>query len=377
VEREHVAKTTASVLFFVFDRRTRNVASMVEVAYIAASKRKIMLVLDTYPGPGHLIGEEALSKDEYEELSGGLNTVQDLVERRGIPVFSQIPHALHCTAKIINEDLWPQQLGIADNVTPVRNTCLTPTQNYNKIQAAFGGCSLTLAESQNIFSDIVGRPMTHDELLTVVSAKKGLNPGSSSIPSELPLQEVMITAEEFCCIVTEFSNPRLEKRKLRDVFTNTIMSTLQKTLGVSKDLPRRSPRLGVTKASGSPTSSPTHQTSQRYLSQLSNSTDSAKQQQHQYSVYLGGAVDSTQSWQSKIAVPLLKQNNISYCLPMQNGSTNGLTNLHLSNGGDYNDQTRGRLYPTEAQNIEQCRVLLFVITNNTRGKIIDKKTKIN
>ena len=37
---------------------------------------------------------------EYEELNGSLLMVQDLVERQGIPVFSQMNHALNCTAKV-------------------------------------------------------------------------------------------------------------------------------------------------------------------------------------------------------------------------------------------------------------------------------------
>ena len=40
------------------------------------------------------------SNSEYDELSSALNMVQDLVQRQGVPVFSEINHALNCTAKV-------------------------------------------------------------------------------------------------------------------------------------------------------------------------------------------------------------------------------------------------------------------------------------
>lgn len=62
VELEYQAKQTASVLFFVLDRNTRNVASMVEAAYMAGCQRKLVVVMDSYTGPGQLINGEAISE---------------------------------------------------------------------------------------------------------------------------------------------------------------------------------------------------------------------------------------------------------------------------------------------------------------------------
>lgn len=62
VEVEYQAKQTASVLFFVLDRNTRNVASMVEAAYLAGRRRKLVIVIDSYTGPGQHINGEAISE---------------------------------------------------------------------------------------------------------------------------------------------------------------------------------------------------------------------------------------------------------------------------------------------------------------------------
>ena len=61
IELEERAKTNARLLFFVFARCTRNVASMVEVAYLSGGPRKMVLLADTYPGPHHIINGEPIS----------------------------------------------------------------------------------------------------------------------------------------------------------------------------------------------------------------------------------------------------------------------------------------------------------------------------
>lgn len=434
MEREHQAKSSAAVLFFVFDRRTRNVASMVEVAYMAAGARKIMLVLDSYPGPGHLIGGEPMSRREYEELCGGLNTVQDLVERRGIPVFSQLDHALQCTAKILREDLWPQQLGVADHVTPVRFPHLQLGDKYSKIQSAFtarGRGTLTLSEVQPIIRTVMGRELTHDELLTVIAAKKGVGASSLSACSELPLKEVSVTLDDLCCIVAEFSSPRLEQRRLQHLLTNSVVSPLQKALGWA--LPRRSPRHLPTDSlpkNRVPLTSNNHSSYSSDCPTLNGGGNAPA-----YDVYLGGAGAASDGWRDRLAVPTLRKHGLTFCwpgaaqqkrrgdevdpcttpnstaqntrvedIPTRNSTLNiGRQNSYVcsSNCDDRpssgscrsqpcsrrahrsssssssspnisvpppepDSERLGRLYPSEAANIDRCQVLLFVITNNTR-----------
>lgn len=57
---------------------------------------------------------------EYDDLQGAMETVQDLIERQGIPVFNKINVALHCTTKVLQENLSIEELGLKDQAQPVR-----------------------------------------------------------------------------------------------------------------------------------------------------------------------------------------------------------------------------------------------------------------
>ncbi len=52
---------------------------------------------------GTLIAGEAISTTEYEDLNRSHAYLTDLVERQGIPVFSDINTALKCAAKTVKQ----------------------------------------------------------------------------------------------------------------------------------------------------------------------------------------------------------------------------------------------------------------------------------
>ena len=60
IEKEYHAKQTAEVLFFVLDRQTRCVATIIEAAYYTAAKKTFVLVIHPYEGPGQLIQGEPI-----------------------------------------------------------------------------------------------------------------------------------------------------------------------------------------------------------------------------------------------------------------------------------------------------------------------------
>lgn len=62
VEKEHEAKQTAQILFFVMDKQTRNVATVIEAAYYTAAQKTFILVIDPYQGPGQIIQGERISQ---------------------------------------------------------------------------------------------------------------------------------------------------------------------------------------------------------------------------------------------------------------------------------------------------------------------------
>ena len=103
IDLENKAKQKADILFFVVDNQTRSVVSMIEVAYIAATQRHLLLVLHPYSGPGALIADEPISQAEYQDLNQAQSYLNDLVERQNFPVFDQIPVALNCLAATLRQ----------------------------------------------------------------------------------------------------------------------------------------------------------------------------------------------------------------------------------------------------------------------------------
>ncbi|CAB3238499.1 unnamed protein product [Arctia plantaginis] len=100
VEVEHRAKAAARALLFVLDSETRAVAACVEAAHLAAAPRDLLLVLRPY-SRHQTIGHEAISDHEYVELSRARATLQEAVERRGLPAFTDIPSALRCARAVL------------------------------------------------------------------------------------------------------------------------------------------------------------------------------------------------------------------------------------------------------------------------------------
>lgn len=61
IELECYAKQNSEILFFVVDNQTRAIASMIEVAFLAATNRKLILVINDLPGPKCKIVNDELS----------------------------------------------------------------------------------------------------------------------------------------------------------------------------------------------------------------------------------------------------------------------------------------------------------------------------
>ncbi|KAG6453625.1 hypothetical protein O3G_MSEX008254 [Manduca sexta] len=100
IEVEHRAKAAARALLFVLDSETRAVAASVEAANLAAAPRDLLLVLRPYTRH-QTIGNETISDHEYVELSRARATLQEAVERRGLPAFTDIPAALRCARAVL------------------------------------------------------------------------------------------------------------------------------------------------------------------------------------------------------------------------------------------------------------------------------------
>lgn len=109
VNLERKAKQSANILLFVIDRQTRSTVSIVESAFMAGGKRKLVIVM--YPFEHHdeilniealrsgtksiiRICDEILSEKELRELRQARIILQCLASLQEIPLFTDIKQAL-------------------------------------------------------------------------------------------------------------------------------------------------------------------------------------------------------------------------------------------------------------------------------------------
>ena len=108
VEIEHRAKKLAPLLFFVIDHDTRALASIVEVCYLAARGRSIIVVMNSMPDKNstkfiqHKSGNDTKDDEgDYENACEARQTLRHLLRTVHIPVFDNVRLALDCAAYIL------------------------------------------------------------------------------------------------------------------------------------------------------------------------------------------------------------------------------------------------------------------------------------
>ncbi|XP_069697764.1 uncharacterized protein raw isoform X2 [Periplaneta americana] len=331
IELEYQAKQNAAILFFVIDNQTRSVASIIEAAHLSGRRRKLILVIHAYQGPGQKIWGEPISEEEYEDLMMGQMMLQDLVERQGIPVFESVPVALNCTAKVLRENISVQDLGLKDFAQPVKMAHVQLGDKLIKMREAFdaldntGSGELCLADVCMAFRILTNRNLSLTHLKSIVAGQTGV---LSRDVKEIPLEQLNVNFEQFCAIVAEFSCCESEAYKLwQSVLAKTtrllqtIVSPLTKILDWAL--------------------------SSRPLRSLPLSSPPNTQSNCVRDVFLGGSCrDST--WREDIAIPMLKKSGLTYFNPQL-------------------CQWSKRLIPIEAAVMDNSYILLFVITSTTRS----------
>lgn len=207
IELEFQAKQNAAILFFVIDNQTRSVASMIEAAYLSARRRKLILVIHAYQGPGQKIWGEPITDEEYQDLTTGQMVLQDLVEREGIPVFESVPIALNCTAKVLRENISVQDLGLKDFAQPVKMAHVQLGDKLIKLREAFdaldttGSGELCLADVCMAFRILTNRNLSLSDLRSIVAGQTGV---LGREVKDIPLEQLNVNFEQFCAIVAEF-----------------------------------------------------------------------------------------------------------------------------------------------------------------------------
>ncbi|KAJ4441455.1 hypothetical protein ANN_11310, partial [Periplaneta americana] len=200
IELEYQAKQNAAILFFVIDNQTRSVASIIEAAHLSGRRRKLILVIHAYQGPGQKIWGEPISEEEYEDLMMGQMMLQDLVERQGIPVFESVPVALNCTAKVLRENISVQDLGLKDFAQPVKMAHVQLGDKLIKMREAFDALDNTGSGELCLADEEV------KEELNVNSAWKSIGDIKISAEQSIGYYETKKKKplfDEDCCVIVE------------------------------------------------------------------------------------------------------------------------------------------------------------------------------
>ncbi|XP_078604109.1 uncharacterized protein LOC144877916 [Branchiostoma floridae x Branchiostoma japonicum] len=306
VEVENQAKKGADLLLFVFDDVTRGIAAMVEVAYLVGQGRPVILVVMGLPLPGVIINGQTLHDSEVEDLERGHAVLFDLVERQGIPVFDDIPTAVHCAAKVLRMGISVQDLSKRDGAQCVKNAHISVGESLILIKEAFDG--VNTKKTGNI--DMNDVCLTYKALtgkdLTVAEVKDICNVSSSR------KEELTFNFQELCCIVDEF---KAKTHYSMGDFFSFIFNGLYTLFGWMQY----------------------RKAEQVIMEDLTIRRD----------VFLGGSCANT-TWREQIAIPLLRKHGITYFNP------------HLP-------VWNLRYLPLENEAKANCTVFLAVITGETRG----------
>lgn len=349
IELEHQAKQTSQILFFVLNEKTRNVVSMIEVAYLAGANRRLIVVINPYPSPNHTINGEAMSESEFNDLNNGLITVHDLVERQGLPVFSDISVALRCTKRVLKDDVAIEDLGLHDSVRPVKLAHVQIGDRLVRLREAFD--TLDTSRTGRINQDdlkMAFRIHAHRDL-----SQRNLKQIASVDPSQV------FDFEQFCCIVSEFKNAK--SRSPRDGSRDRgKTSRVLKKFSCWMTTPFMRRRSRESRVSAATCSNPgrvvTGLGPKRRGSQIRD-------------VYLGGTMKGNR-WREKDAIPMLKKHGLTFFNPQTTSTCCSSTSSSTSSSSSFStsvNQRSRRLIPIETAAMDNSRVLLFVILGTSRS----------
>jgi len=343
---------------------------MVEVCQFSGTNRRLIVVVSPFPGPDHTISGENISKDEYDDLQNGIETVQDLIERQGIPVFASLEVALQCTSKVLKENLAIEELGLKDQAQPVRLAHIQIGDKLIRLREAFDTLDtgragkLSLNEIKMAFRIHVHRDLAPVDLQNICSSH-----GVNAPLTDLPLDQIFVKFDEFCSLVSEYKGKVVVRSGGASGMagahaTNTITGSSSfagyglngSSYGGSGSHRHGDSVFSKTVHFFSVLVSPMTRAAM-WLSSMSQSTGATSPRPRSFSashmgrrgsavrdVYLGGAMSST--WRDQVAIPLLKKAGLTF----------------------YNAAvcSSRRLIPIEASAMDNSRVLLFALLGDSR-----------
>ncbi|CAH0385503.1 unnamed protein product [Bemisia tabaci] len=194
IELEHQAKEAASILLYVLDDRTRNVVGIIETAFFAGNSRKLVLVM-SIAEPGNIINGEAISQIESDDLRLAQFLLQDLVKKHGISVFDNIPLAVSCAAKIVQDNKKVPDLEYSNSVELLKNNSLIVPDKQLDLQKVFSAIDTTNSGEISL-SDVCQLLTKHNLSQTELRGISSQVTGSK----ESNIGEVKINFSQFCSI---------------------------------------------------------------------------------------------------------------------------------------------------------------------------------
>ncbi|XP_017776253.1 PREDICTED: uncharacterized protein LOC108562433 isoform X2 [Nicrophorus vespilloides] len=277
VAKEHDAKQKASLLLYVVDSQTRSVAGMIEVSYLVAAGRCVVLVTHPYR-EGQSIMDEPITNQEYEDLVSGQTSLLALVKSQGIKVHNNLTTALQCTTHILRNATINNGMSAEEQIT---HKLRTLKDAFDSVDADGNG-EISLGNVINAYYRLTNRMIDVSQLLSYL----GVGQCDDSARTR-------ISFEQFCALVAEFSADGCESFASSDGWFGN---------------QRRRNQAGNT-----------------------NGRIKAEQQHHNQwlaQVYLGGSCETRNGWRESV-IPLLKKHGVTYYNPAIR-EFDGISNLNES-----------------------------------------------
>ncbi|KAG5893114.1 hypothetical protein JTB14_019317 [Gonioctena quinquepunctata] len=322
VAQEYDAKQAASILLFVIDSQTRSTVGMIEVAYLVASGRCVVVVAQPYERGQSIMGE-IITDGEYRDLVDGQKTLLDLVKSKGVKIHTSLSTALQCTANILRNS--------STSGTSAEEQITYKLRRLREIYDSYGG-EMKLYNVLDAFEKLTNRSLEINKLYNYFSPQNGY------------ITNPTISFERFCALMAEFSTSDGCEMCTTDVWAtqpfqrqcstnnNTCNFTNSHIDCIMEPLP--------------PPSSEDDS--------IHNLTD----------IFLGGSLYSEIRWREEIAVPLIKKHGLIYYNPaIREGG-----NVDQDNGNSGSSVCDRNLDVLEWKRaLDRSKVLLMVITNDTRS----------
>ncbi|XP_068910859.1 uncharacterized protein raw isoform X6 [Tenebrio molitor] len=340
VAKEHDAKQAASVLLYVVDSQTRSTVGMIEVAYLVASGRCVVVVAHSYK-PGQSIMGETITHREYRDLVEGQTTLLTLVKSKGIEVHKSLPSALQCTAKILRN--------VTNDITAEEHLT-SKLRKLREVFDSYGGQNgeIEVYKFLKAFNQLTQRDLTTNELYKYYTASR--NTG--------------ISFELFCMLMAEFTTDNCDTSTTNGRFSDPLYwaCALLKTRHLLSSYVIEPVANILVRASQpfqrqcSTNNNTCNMVSPHVNGEIEEPVSNNAFKQTKYDVFLGGTRNSQGNWREEIAIPALQKYNISYT----STSTNGYVVLDNKNVTDQD-------VLDWKQAMDSSQVLLFYVTADTRS----------